>query len=214
MLPRLPPGTATGIVETEGQLRATSHLRDPIRGPQTLRRPLPFTRADAGTQRVNQLSEFAPQVPELRQLGTRPDSPEVRQLISNLREANYAVRVSRGRKMRSKSGLFDELAASLQFPLYFGENWAALNDCLQDLEWLPPMAGFVLVWTEAEQILSEEDAGELAILREILQDAAEAWAAPIELGNWWDRPPIPFHVILLADSRSYETAARRWDLSG
>jgi len=40
-------------------------------------------------------------------------------------EADLAVRLVRGHKSRAVDGLFDEFAAALQFPYYFGANWAA-----------------------------------------------------------------------------------------
>src|SRR5262249_52404434 len=46
------------------------------------------------------------------------------------------VRVIRGRKSRTVRAFFDEVSAALQFPYYFGENWAAFDECITDLDWL------------------------------------------------------------------------------
>ncbi|WP_199922364.1 barstar family protein [Microterricola viridarii] len=48
-------------------------------------------------------------------------------------DAGLTVRVVRGRKMRTLRPLFDEFAAALQFPLYFGENRDAFYERLSDL---------------------------------------------------------------------------------
>src|ERR1700756_4380721 len=58
---------------------------------------------------------------------------DVDQYVARLRfEAGQriAIRVLRGAKMESMEGFYDELAAVLQFPLYFGRNWAAMDECL------------------------------------------------------------------------------------
>jgi RNAse (barnase) inhibitor barstar len=39
--------------------------------------------------------------------------------------------------IRSKQKLLRTLAAQLRLPDYFGYNWDALEECLQDLSWLP-----------------------------------------------------------------------------
>ncbi len=55
------------------------------------------------------------------------------------------VRFLRGQKMQTAPQLFDEFAAALQFPYYFGENWNALLECLTDLEWLPDGACILMI---------------------------------------------------------------------
>ena len=68
-----------------------------------------------------------------------------------------AVRFVRGSKMRTANALFDEIAAACQFPYYFGENWAALAECLGDLDWLNA-SRFVLIVGEFGQVLADEPA--------------------------------------------------------
>src|SRR5262245_56829039 len=63
----------------------------------------------------------------------------------------------RGRKMTTKAGLMDELAAALQFPPHFGENWDALLDGLRDLN-----APTVLVVADAGWLLNAAPPDELA----------------------------------------------------
>ncbi|MFL6161550.1 MAG: barstar family protein [Jatrophihabitantaceae bacterium] len=67
--------------------------------------------------------------------------------ILGWRDARRVVRL-KGRRMRTAAQLYDEFAAALQFPSYFGENWAAFDECLKDLEWLPSEAGHIVVITE------------------------------------------------------------------
>lgn len=86
------------------------------------------------------------------------------------------VRIVRGRKARTSRALFDELAAALQLPLHFGENWDALEDVLRDL----PGSPHVLLVSDAGELLADEDA-RTATLFQVL---ARAHAAR------------PFHVIV------------------
>src|SRR5437879_2485828 len=72
-------------------------------------------------------------------------------LALNLPE-QLLVRVLRGQKMSTPAGLFDEFAAALQFPYYFGENWNAFDECINDLEWLRSSA-YLLIIVNADQLL-------------------------------------------------------------
>lgn len=49
------------------------------------------------------------------------------------------------RTASSKEKLLGVLSQGLRFPNYFGWNWDALEECLQDLSWLPENAQIVIV---------------------------------------------------------------------
>jgi hypothetical protein len=112
------------------------------------------------------------------------------------REAGLTVRTVRGRKMRTVSGLFDEAAAALQFPYYFGENWSAFDECLADMTWLPMNAGIVLTVVHPGEVLADAAHSDPGVLVRSMIRAAEAYSQPIESGEWWDRPAVPFQVVL------------------
>lgn len=141
------------------------------------------------------------------------DGPTVGHSIGRWSESGLTVRVVRGSRMLTSQRLFDECAAAFQFPWYFGNNWDALDECIADLDWLSRGVGWVIVITEAEQVLLGEPE-RLKTFMEILRRAHGDWAQPVTLGEHWDRPPIPFHVVLAA-VRGLETAAiERWRAAG
>ena len=97
-----------------------------------------------------------------------------------LREQGLETRWLRASKMRTANALFDEFGAALQFHPYFGENWDALDECLNDLDWLQG-DGAALFILDADQLLQDAPPEDGRILFEILQ-AAES--------------NLPFHIVL------------------
>jgi len=128
--------------------------------------------------------------------------------------AGLVVRVTRGPKMRNWQGLFDEFAAALQFPAYFGENVDAFDECMADLAWIPPLNGYVIVVSEADQVLLDADPGALGVLVSSLRRASRVWAQPVALGEWWDRSAIPFHVVLQSGIDDPAKRLARWIAAG
>lgn len=104
-----------------------------------------------------------------------------------LREQGLETRWLRASKMRTAKALFDEFAAALQFPPYFGENWDALDECLNDLDWLEG-DGAALFILNADQLLQDAPPEDSHILFEILQ-ASES--------------NLPFHIVM--QSRDSQT---------
>lgn len=128
-------------------------------------------------------------------------------------EEQVIVRIIRGRRCATEERLFQEWAAALQFPYYFGHNWDALTDCLRDLEWLPRKldwsgeSSFVFFVTRVNALLAEEERG-FRILLDILRQVALEWATPIPPGAEWPRPAVPFRVVFHCEAED-ETACRR-----
>ncbi len=109
---------------------------------------------------------------------------------------NVCVRRLRGNKMRTTQELMSELGAALQFFDGFGENWLALEECLEYLdEWMPSQA-YVLVVERAEEVLSEEQPDQMIAFLKTLHDAGEWWSRPIIDNEWFNRAAVPFHVLL------------------
>lgn len=118
-----------------------------------------------------------------------------RALAAYLTERGAAARVVRGIKATTTAALFDELSAVLQFPDYFGQNWSAVSDCIEDLSWLRAPS-YALIWTRAERILAGEPDG-LRLLLKTLDRAARYWASSDPSGGTsWPHGALPFHVVL------------------
>jgi RNAse (barnase) inhibitor barstar len=118
---------------------------------------------------------------------------QIEQIVAIVLSFGLECRVLDGRKMNDADSLFTEFAAALSFPDYFGRNWEALDECLADLSWVPAM-GYVLLITDSSEVLVGSSR-EWEILVDTLVRVAEEWAEPVDLGEPWDRPKVPFHTI-------------------
>lgn len=131
--------------------------------------------------------------PHLHLMVTTPDeATNFGWSLARLKGQPGVARFLRGDKMRSAPELFDEFAAALQFPYYFGENWNALLECLTDLEWLPDGA-CVLFIMNAPNLLAGDPEEVLTVFFDLLEVAAEAWATADD--GALDRPRRPFHAV-------------------
>lgn len=75
--------------------------------------------------------------------------------------------------VRDKVALFEQLAAALEFPDWFGHNWDALADCLGDLSWL--QADGYLILLEHCDGFRTLHGGDFATALQVFAAAAEAW---------------------------------------
>jgi hypothetical protein len=134
-------------------------------------------------------------------------------LVATVRDLGMTVKRLRGRKMRTVAGFYDEVAAVLQFPYYFGENWDAFDECLQDLD-LSAGGGLVLVIVDAVDVLADEQLTELEILVRTFVDAQQEYRRPVTDGERWDRPAVPFHVVLQVLPADSPDTSARWTAAG
>jgi RNAse (barnase) inhibitor barstar len=107
-----------------------------------------------------------------------------------------AVRVIRGWKCSDYEALHNEVAAALQFPDYYGENWDAMDECIRDLEWMP--AKWYLIFVSTIEEVLPIDESDFGIFLRILSDAGSTWANPEMRGlaDIKEAERKPFNVII------------------
>jgi RNAse (barnase) inhibitor barstar len=121
------------------------------------------------------------------------DSDQFALRVDELRASGGQVIEIDGANATSSAALFDEFAQVASFPSYFGRNWAALDECLADLEWLPGTS-YVVTIKNPHRIL-ELCPQERPLLVRVITKVAIEWAEPVIAGEDWDRPSIPFHLV-------------------
>jgi hypothetical protein len=109
------------------------------------------------------------------------------------RNPGAIIRMIRGKKSQTMFDFFDEIAAALQFPYYFGENWAAFDECITDLDWVEGNAYLCMV-NDAHLFFSQAEIEDFRILIRILSNANTEWLTPNQYIPR-DRQPTPFHVL-------------------
>jgi hypothetical protein len=107
-----------------------------------------------------------------------------------------AVRVIRGWKCSNYEALHNEVAAALQFPNYYGENWNAMDECITDLDWMP--ADWYLIHVSTIEDVLSGDEGSFSIFLRVLLDAGRVWANPETRGlaDTEEAVKKPFNVIM------------------
>lgn len=67
------------------------------------------------------------------------------------------------------------------------------------MDWLPAGEGYVLAVADAAEVQSDALDVELGVLVSSFARARATYSSPVADGEWWDRPAIPFHIVLQAD---------------
>lgn len=141
-----------------------------------------------------------------------PDSRAVERVLA-MPLKGHPIRWLRGSKMKDVDALFDEFSAALQFPLYFGHNWPAFDECLSDLSWITN-SGLTIFIRDAQRVLDRGEAGSLSVLVRLINVALRGYAEPIDENEWWDRPAIPVYIILQAPKEEVPTLRSLWEAAG
>lgn len=61
---------------------------------------------------------------------------EIYRILFHASSSGSYISYIRGHRCQTEDAFFCEISASFQFPWYFGENWAAFDECMCDLDWL------------------------------------------------------------------------------
>ena len=112
-----------------------------------------------------------------------PNEQVYSRLCSEAQLGTYTSYI-RGVRCKTEEEFFREISASFQFPWYFGENWAALDECICDLEWLKFRRILVLVNDFSKIFNGNKKLQELLI-------KYLAYAA-----DYWESENISFEIVL------------------
>ena len=114
----------------------------------------------------------------------------------------------RGTRMRTAEGFLSELAAVLQFPVWFGENWDALEDILRDRA---AFAGTVIAIYNAEQLLADGSAADRAHLAEAMEECNQYWLKKDDDDeDEEDAGDEAFHLLLQVPESEVADFRTRW----
>ncbi len=130
--------------------------------------------------------------------GVCQTGPDARLIAEAAQAAGFALwRVDIGH-VHDKKDFTALMAKALAFPDWFGGNWDALEDCLEDLSW-HPAPGYVLLLEHAKHFGAGHKQ-EFTTATEVLDGAARYWQgkgkpfwAIVSGPDGWDAglPPFP-----------------------
>lgn len=122
-------------------------------------------------------------------------------------EKKVVSRIIRGWKATTVDELFNEFGAALQFWDYFGENWPAFDDCINDLDWLPADAYLIFI-SDIDKVLEYEQADFKTFTKKISR-AIKEWTEGRTYNPSFPTPPTPFHVFLNCSKDKEEATLKR-----
>ncbi|OUL37368.1 hypothetical protein BV372_02950 [Nostoc sp. T09] len=104
---------------------------------------------------------------------------QLEQLSYDLAQEEPTARICwiRGWKCRTEADFHNEIAAAIQFPLSYGENWAAFSDFLGDMR-MQSVNPLVLIVARSGQLFENESYPVIRDLVEIISGMAEKWSQP------------------------------------
>jgi RNAse (barnase) inhibitor barstar len=97
-----------------------------------------------------------------------------------------------GLEMSDADGVFTQFYENLRLPSYFGWNWNALRDCVEDLSWIST-TGYQLIIDDANSVLTGSPEERHTLFR-VLSGAAEYWERKPDLPA---KVKVTFRVLLL-----------------
>jgi len=157
---------------------------------------------------------FDPNGPALSILSATPSS--VYDLMINWIHKHPEWAIRRVGCERSKTfstpSFMNEVSAALQFPYYFGHNWSAFRECINDLSWLRG-ANFLIVFDSAQHLLPESDDDFRSLLR-ILADTHDEWRTITMDFVERHGSPVAFQSVLACDPDAVDALTERVKASG
>lgn len=125
---------------------------------------------NAGHTRLDRLTEAA-------QAGVHSADPSLTPIAAREAAARLGFAFAHADLIgcRNKAEFLDRMAIALALPNWFGHNWDAFSDCVNDLSWLAA-PGYVFMLSHVDDF-QRHDPAAFATAIEIFEEAAVAWAS-------------------------------------
>ena len=112
--------------------------------------------------------------------------------LINSEDDTGIIRQIEGEKCGTLDNLFLEFARTFKFPDYFGNNWAAFDECLNDLDWLSNDV-YLLFLTDVDKVLTLSE-NSFNVFIETLSRSVKEWTEGRNYDSF-PTPPTPFHIV-------------------
>jgi RNAse (barnase) inhibitor barstar len=93
----------------------------------------------------------------------------------NISDNEFYIAVIDGADCRTKKSFLKEIGIAFKFPSYYGQNMDALNDCINDLEWLDK-PNYILIIKSSKEFLSKEPEEVRTHILAFLESVSKEWA--------------------------------------
>jgi RNAse (barnase) inhibitor barstar len=149
---------------------------------------------------MDEQAPFDPDGPALSALAATPATVADLMLQWSPAHPDWDILRVRGEKAVTSAGFFDELGAALQFPYYFGENWDAVWDCINDVSWL--RGPNLLVVFDSAHLLLRDSEDDFQQLMRLLPQVRDRWHEVSVADAAGGRRPLAFHALFSCDSQA------------
>jgi len=96
-------------------------------------------------------------------------------ICEGVNENDYYIAVLDGSRCQTMKAFLKEMGRVFKFPSYYGQNLNALNDCLNDLEWLDK-PNYILFIKNYGEFFSKEPEDVKNHVLELLEKVSKQWA--------------------------------------
>jgi RNAse (barnase) inhibitor barstar len=113
-------------------------------------------------------------------------------------DEDYFVAIIDGSDCQTLNSFLKNIGVAFKLPSYYGQNLDALNECLNDLEWLDK-PNYILVIKDAEKLLCKEPMEIKNRILALLESVSREWAnVPNYEGEEEYRERADFRIKLLS----------------
>ncbi|MEW5938189.1 MAG: barstar family protein [Chloroflexota bacterium] len=119
-------------------------------------------------------------------------------LANTLVENGFAIFVIEGAEITDRDSFFHHVKNTFGFPDYFGNNWAAWNDCLSDFKQALQVKT-AIIWKDADKTF-------LSDAKVFIQAAFDLYNLTLEAGHINNPRPCQVEFFLLGDNPGFKNA--------